>query len=151
LKDEINLTINNLYEEVAQAAFTVDPYRLPLHGIQDPQHENPMNLFQRQLKIEELSFELSHYKYKKTLESLIKIGKADQLAISHRYILKWMRNLDTAIAEQQSIAMKKDQLDPRRNPVGYFLVQLSSDKIATLCVLHLMKHLFQSFIQDSRK
>lgn len=60
-----------------------------------------MNLFQRQLKIEELSFELSHYKYKKTLESLIKIGKADQLAVSHRYILKWMRNLDTAIQEQQ--------------------------------------------------
>jgi hypothetical protein len=36
-----------------------------------------MNLFQRQLKIEELSFELSQSKYKQSLDALIKIGKAD--------------------------------------------------------------------------
>ena len=47
--------------------------------------------------------------------------------------------------------MKKDQIDPRKNPIGYYLIQLQSDKIATVCVLHLMKHLFQSFILDSRK
>jgi DNA-directed RNA polymerase len=28
------------------------------------------------------------------------IGKADQLATSHRYILQWMRNLERPIAEQ---------------------------------------------------
>lgn len=49
------------------------------------------------------------------------------------------------------MVMKKDQIDPKKNPVGYYLIQLQSDKIATVCVLHLMKHLFQSFILDSRK
>ena len=55
----------------------LDPYRIPIHGIKQPSNENPLNLFQRQLKIEELSFELSHAKYKATLDSLVKVGKAD--------------------------------------------------------------------------
>jgi len=42
------------------------------------------------LKIEELSFELSHHKYKKTLESLVKLGKAEELASSHRILLSWL-------------------------------------------------------------
>jgi hypothetical protein len=36
-----------------------------------------MNLFKRQLKLEELSFELAHKKYQKSLNDLIKIGRAD--------------------------------------------------------------------------
>jgi len=81
-----------------------------------------MNLFQRQLKIEELSFELSHQKYKSTLESLIKIGKADQLAVSHRYILSWMRNLEAQISEQQKIYLKRGSMDPQKSKVGYYLI-----------------------------
>jgi len=49
-----------MYEEIAQAVFSLDKYYVPLHGIPNPDHENPMNLFHRQLKIEELAFELSH-------------------------------------------------------------------------------------------
>ena len=69
--------INNLYNEISNKAFELDKYRIPIHGISHPDHENPMNLFQRQLKIEELSFELSQNKYKATLDSLMKFGKAD--------------------------------------------------------------------------
>jgi hypothetical protein len=47
--------------------------------------------------------------------------------------------------------MKKDQVDPKKNPIGFYLIQLSSEKIASICVLHLMKHLFQQFIIDSRQ
>lgn len=107
-----------------------------------------MNLFQRQLKIEELSFELSQEKYKSQLDSLIKIGKASELAVSHRYILSWMRLLETSIAEQQKIFIKRASLDPNKSKIGYYLVQMPSDKIASLCVLHLMNHLFRQFIQD---
>jgi len=57
-------------------------------------------MFKRQLKIEELSFELAHKKYSKALNDMIKIGKADQLAVSHRYIINWMRILEKAINEQ---------------------------------------------------
>ena len=77
LKREINTTINALYNEVCKTAFGLDKYRIPIHGINHPQHENPMNLFQRQLKIEELSFELSQHKYQQSLDQLIKIGRAD--------------------------------------------------------------------------
>lgn len=36
-----------LYEEITNAAFAVDPYRMPAFGIPQPEHENPVNLFQR--------------------------------------------------------------------------------------------------------
>lgn len=77
MKKDINFIINKLYDEVTQTALNLDKYRIPIHGITFPALENPMNLFQRQLKIEELSFELSHAKYKNTLDSLIKLGKAE--------------------------------------------------------------------------
>jgi hypothetical protein len=100
LKKRINNNINNLYNEVCKTAFALDKYRIPIHGMPHPGKENPMNLFQRQLKIEELSFELSQAKYKQSLDSLIKIGRADQLSVSHRYIISWMKLLEDAISEQ---------------------------------------------------
>ena len=99
LKKEMNTLINALYEDIANYSFSIDPYRVPVHGISQPDQENPVNLFQRQLKIEQLSFELSHIKYKKSLDDLIKVGKADQLGSSRRYILRWMKTLSTSIAE----------------------------------------------------
>jgi hypothetical protein len=102
-----------------------------------------MNLFQRQLKIEELSFQLSQHKYKTQLDNMIKIGKADQLSVSHRYILSWMRLLESSITEQQKIFIKRANLDPEKSKIGFYLIQMPSEKVASLCVLHLMKHLFK--------
>ena len=55
--------INNLYDNVAKKVFNMDAFLIPYHGVTHPDKENPMNLFKRQLKIEELSFELAHKKY----------------------------------------------------------------------------------------
>jgi hypothetical protein len=41
----VNSIINSLYEEVANAAFSLDRYRIPIHGIDKPECENPVNLF----------------------------------------------------------------------------------------------------------
>ena len=49
---------------MAAKLFKLDKFILPVHGIGHPDKENPMNLFKRQLKLEELSFELAHRKYK---------------------------------------------------------------------------------------
>ena len=46
----------------------IDRNRVPVHGIANPALENPVNLFQRQLKIEQLSFDLAHAKYKQSLD-----------------------------------------------------------------------------------
>jgi len=145
-KKEVNTIINSLYEEIAQAAFKLDKFRVPLHGIDQPSLENPVNLFQRQMKIEQLSFELAHEKYKNSLNDLIKIGRADQLATSHRYILQWVRSLETAISEQQKIFVKRGSMDSSK--VGYYLLSMPSEQIASICVLHIMRHLFSEFVSD---
>lgn len=97
---QMNDLINSLYDEIAQKIFSLDPFIIPTHGILHPSKENPSNLFKRQLKLEELSFELAHAKYQKSLNDLIKIGRADQLAASHRYILSWIKAFDAVIVEQ---------------------------------------------------
>ena len=88
-----------MYDDIAEQLFQLDKFIIPIHGIAKPDYENPMNLFKRQLKIEELSFELAHKKYQKSLNDLLKIGRADQLATSHRYIIGWIRALELAITE----------------------------------------------------
>lgn len=45
LKKQVNSIINTLYEEVAQFAFSLDKYRIPVNGIDNPELENPVNLF----------------------------------------------------------------------------------------------------------
>ena len=110
MRDKTNFLINELYDEIANTAFDLDKFIIPIHGISKPDYENPMNLFKRQLKIEEKSFELAHDKYTKSLNDLLKIGRADSLATSHRYILSWMRWLDGAISEQQRIFIKRGSL-----------------------------------------
>ena len=147
-KTETSTIINDIYNEIAETAFSLDKYRIPYHGIKYPEYENPINLFQRQLKIEELSFELSHAKYKNTLESLIKIGRADQLAASHRIVLHWLKAIQNAIQEQQRIFLRKSNLEIKKGKPSFFLLQMPSDKIASICVMHLMKTLFRQFIRD---
>lgn len=122
LKTQANDLINSMYEEIAEAVMHLDKFLIPAHGINQPNFENPMNLFKRQLKIEELSFELAHKKYQKSLNDLIKIGRADQLATSHRYIINWMRTLETVITEQQKIFVKRGNIDPSKSKLGYYLI-----------------------------
>jgi hypothetical protein len=41
-------------------------------------------------------------------------------------------------------------LSASRNELGFYLIQLPSDKIAALCVMHLMKRLFSEFALESK-
>ena len=41
-------------------------------------------------------------------------------------------------------------MDENRNKVGFNLIQMPSEKVAALCVMHLMKHLLSQFIRDNR-
>ena len=111
LKEHVNVIINQLFEDIVESAYKYDPHRVPVFGIPNPDLENPVNLFKRQLQIEESAFYSAHTKYKQQLHGLIKIGKADQLASSHRYILAWMKTLENSISEQQRIFVKQGSLD----------------------------------------
>lgn len=60
-----------------------------------------------------------------------------------------MRTLETTISEQQKINMKRGSIDSKK--IGYYLMALPADQIATLCILHLMRHLFTEFVNDIHK
>ena len=131
------------------SAYRYENHRVPFHGIPYPQYENPVNLFQRQLQIEQYSFETSHQRYKKQVIDLIKIGRADQLSASHRNILKWTKTLEAAISEQQRIFMKQGSLDT--NKIGFYVVSMPSDELASICVIHMMRHLLGEFLNNTNK
>ena len=54
--------------------------------------------------------------------------------------------MEQAVANQQKIFVKRANIDPAKNKLGFYLIQMPSDKISALCVMHLMKHLFSSFV-----
>ena len=142
--------INTMYNDLARKIFKLDKFILPIHGIPNPDFENPMNLFKRQLKLEELSFELAHKKYRRSLDDLVKIGRADQLAASHRYMINWIKTIEKAIMQQQRIILKRTKVDPQKDKISLLLLQMPSDKAAALCIIHLMKHLFTQFLDEHK-
>ena len=125
-------------------AYQYGTHRVPIHGIPYPQYENPVNLFQRQLQIEQFSFDQSHTRYKNAVTGLIKMGKADQLASSHRNILKWTKTMESALAEQQRIFIKQSLLDTKK--IGFYIMACPADELASLSVIHIMRFLLNSFI-----
>jgi hypothetical protein len=58
-----------------------------------------------------------------------------------------MKTLENSISEQQRIFVKQGSLD--QNKIGFYMVSLPSDQIATLCVTHLMRHLMSSFVKST--
>lgn len=66
------------------------------------------------------------------------------MATSHRIILNWMDMLQKAVEEQQRIFIKRGALDYNKNKIAYLFLRLPADRIASVCVLHLIKSLFKS-------
>ena len=58
--------------------------------------------------------------------------------------------MEAAVTEQQKIFIKRGNLDPKKQKLGQYLIQMPSDKIAAICVMHLMKHLFKIFSQEHK-
>lgn len=57
--------------------------------------------------------------------------------------------MDTTLAEQQRIHIKKGNLDKKH--IAYYLLSLPSDQLSTLCVTHLMRHLMEEFVNNTSK
>ena len=80
---------------------------------------------------------------------LIRLGRADQLASSHRNILKWMKTLEGALAEQQRMFIKQGSLE--NNKIGFYIVAMPTDELASICVIHIMRHLLGEFLNNTNK
>ena len=58
--------------------------------------------------------------------------------------------MEAAITEQQKIFVKRSgNMDA--NKVGFYLISMPADKIATVCVMHLMKVLLAEFTQSDKE
>ena len=45
--------------------------------------------------------------------------------------------------------MKRGNMDSQKSKIGHYLIQMPCDKIAAICVMHLMKHLLSQFSKDN--
>jgi DNA-directed RNA polymerase len=62
-----------------------------------------------------------------------------------------MNSLEAVILEQQRISLRKNYGKGNKDtPVSMYLLQMPSEKIASICVIQLMKTLFRNFITDLR-
>jgi DNA-directed RNA polymerase len=74
----------------------------------------------------------------RTYESLAQFGLAHNLTFSKHHIVKWFPSLCQAIREEQEKCMQVD-LTNERGEYGPYLLKLSPEKIALVCLSELMK------------
>ena len=76
---KINGYLENMYSKILESALGQDDYRIPVVGITSSKLENPVNVFHRQLLIEEHSFNLAHKNYTEFLESILETNQENML------------------------------------------------------------------------
>ena len=58
--------------------------------------------------------------------------------------------MEAVLLEQQRSFMKSKSKTTTRN-IGFYILALPADEIASLCVIHMMRRLLTHFIDDTRK
>ena len=57
--------------------------------------------------------------------------------------------MDAALSEQQRIFMKQGSLDTKK--IGFYILAMPSDELASMCVIHIMRHLLGEFLHNTNK
>ena len=99
--------IYTCYSEIIKTAME-GLFRLPKNGIKYPEFENPRNLFERQLLLEDESNDIAIEKFLSVYEDLQNIGLSFNLQFARKYIVEWFPNLTKAIKEEQEACMVGD-------------------------------------------
>ena len=132
---------NKIISEYYSGLFNVcsdEMFRLPINGIPYPDAENPRNLFERQLILEDESSEIAINKFISTYDNLQNMGMAQNLAFSRSYMVKWFPDLCKAIKEEQQRCLEPNLVGDRAN-YAQFLLKLSPEKLALISLSELMK------------
>ncbi len=137
-EEKRNKLISLIYDEISQTAFGLWLFKLPLKGIPHPESENPLNLFERQLLLEDESNEIAIEKFLTVYEDLQNFGLSYNLKFARKYIIDWFPNLTRAIKEEQDLCIAGDQKGDRKY-YGPYLTKLSSEKLSLLALTELMK------------
>lgn len=135
LKNEI---ISYIYDQVCKIAFESSYFKLPKKGIPYPEEENPRNLFERQLILEDDSNEQAIEKFMMVYEDLQNYGLACNLRFARKYIIDWFPILTKAVKEEQDLCIAGDTKGDRKN-YGAYLSRISSEKLSLLALNELMK------------
>lgn len=67
-----------------------------------------MNLYHRQVLLEEVSSTQSHDKLEDILQSLMKLNKVQEAQVVRKFIIDWLVPVTAAIKEEQSRCSNRD-------------------------------------------
>jgi DNA-directed RNA polymerase len=140
--------INLAYNQICQVAFE-GLFRLPANGIVFPEYENPKNLFERQLVLEDETNDMAINKFLNTYESLDMLGMTHQLKFAKTYIVQWFPSLCRLIKEEQELCLLGGETRGDRKIYGNFLTKLPAEQLALLSLTELMKFILK--LVDKRK
>lgn len=73
-----------------------------------------MNLYHRQVLLEEVSSTQSHDKLEEIFQSLMKLNKVQEAQVIRKFIIDWLVPLTAAIKEEQSRCSARDLNGPRK-------------------------------------
>lgn len=137
--DERNKLVSDYYSNLFKVC-SDELFKLPINGIPYPDFENPRNLFERQLILEDESSEIAIGKFMANYDNLTAMGMAQNLAFSRSYIIKWFPDLCKAIKEEQQRCMEPNLIGDRANYAPY-LLKLTPEKLALISLSEIMKYI----------
>lgn len=122
-------------------------FRLPVKGIYCRELESRLNLYHRQITLEEVSSEQSHDKLEAILESLMKLNKVQEAQVVRRFIIDWLVPLTLAIKEEQTRCASRE-LSASRKLYADFLVKIDAEKLATVALTQLIIEAFEAIYKQ---
>jgi DNA-directed RNA polymerase len=129
---------NKLFKVCAESKF-----KLPVNGIPFPDSENPRNLFERQLILEDESSDIAIEKFLESYESLQDMGMTHKLNFARTYMIRWFPELCRVIKMEQEKCMQPN-LSGDRQSYGPYILKLSPEKLALIALCELMKCVLKS-------
>jgi len=136
-----DLMISDCFNRIAKASFD-GLFRLPKTGIAYPDFENPRNLFERQLLLEDESNEIAVEKFLNVYDDLQSLGLSYNLSFAKNAIVEWFPNLTKAVNDEKEQCLLGNLKGDRKYYAPY-LVKLSSEKIALIALTELMKSILK--------
>ena len=132
-----NYLLTELYQKIFKVC-TDGLFKLPVNGIPFPDSENPRNLFERQLILEDESNNIAMEKFIHTYDSMQNLGLTHNYSFARSHMIRWFPDLCKAIKLEQEMCMLPGLVGDRAT-YGPVLLRLSPEKIALITLSELMK------------
>lgn len=142
---------NKLLSEYYNKLFKVcseELFKVPTNGVPFPEAENPRNLFERQLILEDETCEMAIDKFISMVSSLKDINMVHELAFAKSHILQWFTPLCRAIKMEQEKCMQPN-LTGDRAIYAQYLLKLTPEKLAMISLIETMRMIMQVAMRSS--